>query len=490
MAKYGSLSFAEAIAFFGGKLNIPTERWADVWRQGHDVGFMVAGAAKAQLLEDLRDAVEKIIAEGTTLQQFRKDFDALVARHGWSYKGSRGWRTRVIFDTNLRQAYHAGREAQMAEPELRRRRPYGLYRHGDSTTPRPLHLSWDGLVLPLDDLWWESHTPMNGWGCKCKKFMISEREAQRRGLEVGGAPDDGTYEWTDKVTGEVHEIPRGIDPGFDYRPGATRQDLIARSALDQALGITTTPEQFAADVEAWQTRALGFWARQHDMTLPELIEAVDARVREELASAEVWVRIRHGAVPDILERGYLAHADKKKLANWGSQLQIDRRRMEQEVLGLADDLPPERRPAYGYLTRDPAGALASWSDEGDVAIRLTAEARQRATTLNGRAIDLVYGGPRQLPRPLAAPDRRLLQMGSDVRGADPLTFQLEDDVVQGKGFQAQIHNGLHLQDIEELVYTRRPGAATRRALDQAGIRWRVADEAELAPRDFDDALDF
>jgi hypothetical protein len=38
---------------------------------------------------DFRVAVEKAIAEGTTLQEFRKDFDAIVATHGWSYKGSR-----------------------------------------------------------------------------------------------------------------------------------------------------------------------------------------------------------------------------------------------------------------------------------------------------------------------------------------------------------------------------------------------------------------
>lgn len=39
----------------------------------------------------------------------------------------------------------------MAYPELRKKRPYGLYRHGDSAHPRPQHLAWNGTVLPLDD---------------------------------------------------------------------------------------------------------------------------------------------------------------------------------------------------------------------------------------------------------------------------------------------------------------------------------------------------
>lgn len=231
MAEYGSLPFAEQIAFFREKHPVLTAAWTDVYAAEHDHAFMVAGAAKADLLADLRAAVEKGIAEGGTIQQFRKDFDALVERHGWSYEGGRNWRTRVIYETNLRQSYHAGREAQMADPALRRRRPYGLYRHGGSAEPRPEHLAWDGLVLPLDDPWWETNTPQNGWGCKCKKFMLSEADVQRMGLSV--APKAPPLEWEEKVVGvrgpspRTVRVPRGIDPGFEYRPGATRAQVIA-----------------------------------------------------------------------------------------------------------------------------------------------------------------------------------------------------------------------------------------------------------------------
>ncbi|WP_279488086.1 hypothetical protein [Aeromonas veronii] len=41
--RYGSLPFAEAIAFFRQKLDMPSERWADVWRDAHNLAFMVAG---------------------------------------------------------------------------------------------------------------------------------------------------------------------------------------------------------------------------------------------------------------------------------------------------------------------------------------------------------------------------------------------------------------------------------------------------------------
>ena len=72
------------------------------------------------LVSDLRGAVEQAIAEGTTLETFRRDFDDIVARHGWSYKGGRNWRTEVIYGTNLRTSYAAGRYQQMQDGAERR----------------------------------------------------------------------------------------------------------------------------------------------------------------------------------------------------------------------------------------------------------------------------------------------------------------------------------------------------------------------------------
>lgn len=164
--RWQSLPFDEAIAFLRNKLSIPTATWTELWKAMHTRAFTVAGALKSDLLEDLREAVDKAIAEGTTLETFRQDFDRIVEKTGWSYKGERGWRTRTILETNIRTSYAAGRWKQMTDPDVVKTRPYLIYRHGDSVVPRPLHLSWDGLVLPPDDPWWKEHYPPNGWGCK------------------------------------------------------------------------------------------------------------------------------------------------------------------------------------------------------------------------------------------------------------------------------------------------------------------------------------
>ena len=77
--------FAEQVAAFRLRMAnlVPTTRWDDLVRGQHDRGFMVAGALKADLLADLAAAVDKAIAQGTTLEEFRRDFRAIVEKNGW-----------------------------------------------------------------------------------------------------------------------------------------------------------------------------------------------------------------------------------------------------------------------------------------------------------------------------------------------------------------------------------------------------------------------
>lgn len=225
MAEYGSLPFDEQITYFREKVSVPTAAWTDIYAAEQDQAFMVAGA-RGQVLEDLRGAVDRAIENGTTLADFRAEFRDIVARNGWAYNGGLNWRTNIIYSTNMRQSYNAGRELQMADPALRKARPYGLYRHGGSAEPRINHLSWNGTVLPLDDPWWQTHSPQNGWGCSCKKFMVSAADVKRLGLKV--ADQAPPIDWQEKTVGtrgpspRTVRVPAGIDPGFEYAPGRSR----------------------------------------------------------------------------------------------------------------------------------------------------------------------------------------------------------------------------------------------------------------------------
>jgi hypothetical protein len=149
-------------------------------------------------------------------------------------------RLKTIYDTNLRSAYQEGRwERSQASTS----HPYLMYRVGNSQHHRQEHLAWDGLILPKDDPWWNSHYPPNGWGCKCWTMAVSEARKQR--LERTGitvppsvdgtpgytapvqtkAPPTRYKTWLDNRTGRVEKIPAGISPGFNWNPGRMGREV-------------------------------------------------------------------------------------------------------------------------------------------------------------------------------------------------------------------------------------------------------------------------
>ncbi|UOA07786.1 phage minor head protein [Methylobacter sp. S3L5C] len=214
--------FQEQADFLKQKLNLPTAHWDDILNSAHDRAFIVAGAAKADLLTDFHDAINKVAADGKSIGWFKQEFERIVKKNGWEgWTGSdtvagRDWRARVIYNTNMRASYAAGRYAQLTDPELLQSRPYWKYIHNDTVAhPRPLHQSWNGTVLRYDDPWWQSHFCPNGFGCRCR--IAAVRATEYKGHP---APDDGTYTKTDR-NGTVHTLPQGVDYGWDYAPGAS-----------------------------------------------------------------------------------------------------------------------------------------------------------------------------------------------------------------------------------------------------------------------------
>ncbi|MFN3575377.1 MAG: phage minor head protein [Tabrizicola sp.] len=256
-----SRPFAHQLAAWRIRLanRIPTATWRDLWQAQHDRAFVVAGAMKAELLADLAAAVDKAIADGRSLEEFRKDFRAVVERHGWhgwtgegSAKGE-AWRTKVIYKTNLATSYAAGRLAQLREGGF----AWFVYRHGASLEPREQHLSWDGLILEADHPFWETHYPPNGWGCSCYVTGSRTRDgAQRVGGKPGKVLADG-WQQRDSRTG----APVGIDKGWDYAPGSSVTSEVATlgkvlagrvSGLPAELGSRLGVEQIDTIERSWR----------------------------------------------------------------------------------------------------------------------------------------------------------------------------------------------------------------------------------------------
>lgn len=225
------LAAEEAIRYFLDRGYKITFNWRDMEHAGHALGFTVAKVATEELLAVIRNAVAEALKEGLTLAEFRRRLEPKLRAAGWwgrrtmidpktgepvSAQLGSPRRLRTIYDTNLRQAWSAGQweRIERTKDDL----PLLEYVAIRDARTRPAHLAWGGTVLPVDHPFWRSHTPMNGWRCRCRLRQLT-------GGRISPDPVIRTKPWTNTRTGETIQQPEGIDPGFAYNPGQAHRQF-------------------------------------------------------------------------------------------------------------------------------------------------------------------------------------------------------------------------------------------------------------------------
>ncbi|MEL7784068.1 phage minor head protein [Citromicrobium bathyomarinum] len=231
---------ADQVAAFAAKGIELGFDWRDVWQEEHSRAFTVAKAMSRDLVEDIRAEVRRAIDEGTTLDQFVKELKPRLVSRGWWGRdrmvdpltgedkvvqlGSPA-RLRTIYQTNMRTSQMAGKWARIE----RTKRAFPLLRYvtaGDARV-RDEHDAWQGIILPVDHPWWDTHYPPNAFNCRCDIQPVNQRMADRRGWKVNDEADiprGEIREYVNRRTGEVTRLERGIDPGFAYNVGRATLD--------------------------------------------------------------------------------------------------------------------------------------------------------------------------------------------------------------------------------------------------------------------------
>lgn len=223
-----------ALDFFRSKKLKPSFDYRDVWREEHGYAFTVTKGMQLDILEDIQNSLGDALEQGKTFQQFKKELTPTLQKKGWwgtqkmtdpvtgknrPVQLGTPRRLKTIYDTNMRTARAVGQWDRIQANK--QTHPYLRYQLGPSEKHRLQHQQWAGLILSVDDPFWQSHFPPNGWGCKCRVRAISSREALRYG-GASASPEIKKREWVNKRTGEIMQVPVGIDPGFDINPGKSR----------------------------------------------------------------------------------------------------------------------------------------------------------------------------------------------------------------------------------------------------------------------------
>ncbi|MEO0501186.1 MAG: phage minor head protein, partial [Pseudomonadota bacterium] len=190
----------ETVAAFErrGDLRIGVD-WRETWQDEHPRMFTVAKIARLDLLNDVRESLDKVLRDGGTFEQWKAELQPTLQRKGWwgrvenqALTGTpepvivNDRRLRTIYRTNVRVSRAAG---QWQRIQTRKAvRPYLRYvvvggEKGDGRN-RPSHLRLHGIILPVDHAFWDEYYPPNDWLCRCSVQQLSERDLEREGWTV------------------------------------------------------------------------------------------------------------------------------------------------------------------------------------------------------------------------------------------------------------------------------------------------------------------
>ncbi|KQZ87208.1 hypothetical protein ASD64_07135 [Mesorhizobium sp. Root157] len=288
----------EAVAYLEGKGFKKSFHWQDTWGEEHAHAFTVAKAMEMDVLQALREATDAAVKDGVPFEQFAKQLAPRLQALGWWGKKEMAdpatgeiinaqlgspRRLQTIYWANTRTAYAAGQweRAQRTKGAL----PFFIYELGPSSVHRDAHVAIEGTVLPIDDAFWDTHYPPNGWGCKCRVRAITRFEAVKVG--VSPEPEIQWRNYRNKRTGEVSRVPEGVDPGWHTNPGKARARTLLHAMADRIeLAEPVAAKRIVADL--WESRT------------PEAYAAMPERVQLPVAIAPQAIAKLRGVGPTVV----------------------------------------------------------------------------------------------------------------------------------------------------------------------------------------------
>ena len=233
-----NVPFSEAIkAAQQRNVVLPDVYYGELQGLARQQAFSVAGLASLDQLTIVRNSLAAKLQSGQTFRQWQKDITESgtldLPRH----------RLDNIFRTNIQSNYNRGRWERFVEGKDTQ--PYLMYDAINDSRVRPSHLAMDGIIRTVDDPFWHSHAPLNGYRCRCRLVSLNERLAQARSGNGTG------------LNKGVDAQAMQPDKGFDYNPGedlmvGIKRGIASRATTAPAKLVKALDEKLASQPTYWQ----------------------------------------------------------------------------------------------------------------------------------------------------------------------------------------------------------------------------------------------
>lgn len=169
--------------FLRRKKIVPTELWSDISGAEHAHAFTASHIMESDMLESMLNILVEAQSEGKPFATIRKEFKQMMTMTGWYLNPDKindeeytNWRIGIIYDTNARTSYSAGRYRQQSR--ISSLRPYLVYKQLQRPTKRETHEPLHNVCKPFADPFWDTYYPPNGWRCGCEARSLSKKQAE------------------------------------------------------------------------------------------------------------------------------------------------------------------------------------------------------------------------------------------------------------------------------------------------------------------------
>jgi SPP1 gp7 family putative phage head morphogenesis protein len=208
-----NVPFEEAIAAMEARgIALPAQYYGEFQGIQRQLNFSIAGVASLDQLQAVLDSLTAKLADGQSFKQWQDSVavqDLGLPKH----------RLDNIYRTNIQNAYNRGHWEQFKENE--KFAPYLMYDAINDSRTRPSHRALDGVIRRVDDPFWDTHYPANGYRCRCSVVSLSEKQAQARSNGDNG------------LNKKIEPDKMKPDKGWDYNCGSDITAGINKAVADK-----------------------------------------------------------------------------------------------------------------------------------------------------------------------------------------------------------------------------------------------------------------
>ncbi len=154
----------EAIDYFKAKKIVRKKEFNQLSKEAQQSAFTVSGVYKEDVLRGFKEEIDTALREGATQQQTIKRFKAILSGDA-SQEMLGDYHLETVFRVNMGTAYDVGRRRGMEE--VTDAFPFWEYHGVLDDRERPSHVALEGITLPANNPFWDTHYGHWEWGCRC-----------------------------------------------------------------------------------------------------------------------------------------------------------------------------------------------------------------------------------------------------------------------------------------------------------------------------------